>query len=285
MNDKMVEIDLKEIHYLYIYMIQKLFEIFDKYNLKYCAIAGTVLGAVRHNGFIPWDDDIDLGMLRDDYERLLHLSYKINKEQSYFKIEHYSNTKYIDHGLIRVLFKGSKKQPSKYFNGKLAQELHIDIFPLDYVPLEEKDKERQKKQLAKLRRQIYYKSKRASSSFLKTIGLYLQKSLILFKSLNKLCMERDYIASKKYQNVNKQYVCSMMSQYNYDRQTFSLEVYGKPHTHEFETIKILIPEHYDEYLQQLYGTNYMTPIKRAVDDENKVAYINSLIYDEVFINN
>ncbi len=283
MTDNMIKINLSQIQNLYTYFIPKLLEIFDEYDIKYCAIGGTALGAVRHSGFIPWDDDIDLGMLRDDYDRFLELADKINNEHPYFRIEHFSNTKYIDHALIRVLIRNTKRDTNNQFNQKLSQELYIDIFPFDFVPISQKNREKQQKELNKLRRQIYFKSKKKSTSFIKTIGLYLKKVFIFSKSLNKLCKKRDYIASKKYKEVDEGYVCSMMSQYSYDRQTFSLNIFGKLFTHQFETIYILIPEHFVEYLQQLYGMNYMTPIKRSCDDENRIAFVNSQIYDDVFI--
>ena len=59
---------LNKLHELQLEMLQDLQTICEKYNLQYFAVFGTALGAVRHKGFIPWDDDIDVGMLRKDYE-------------------------------------------------------------------------------------------------------------------------------------------------------------------------------------------------------------------------
>ena len=61
---------LKRIWDVEIDLLEKCKAICRKYNLNYCASSGTLLGAVRHEGFIPWDDDIDVGMLREDYNKL-----------------------------------------------------------------------------------------------------------------------------------------------------------------------------------------------------------------------
>ena len=57
-------------------LLEKYIEICSKYNLRYYALGGTLLGAVRHKGFIPWDDDMDLGMPRKDYEKFLEICKK-----------------------------------------------------------------------------------------------------------------------------------------------------------------------------------------------------------------
>ena len=57
-------------------LLEKYIEICSKYNLRYYALGGTLLGAIRHKGFIPWDDDMDLGMPRKDYEKFLEICEK-----------------------------------------------------------------------------------------------------------------------------------------------------------------------------------------------------------------
>ena len=54
-------------------MLKETISFFEEHGLSYFAIGGTLLGAVRHKGFIPWDDDIDLGLPREDYDRLIEL--------------------------------------------------------------------------------------------------------------------------------------------------------------------------------------------------------------------
>ena len=67
---------LAKLHKTQIEILEEFERICEKHNLEYFAIYGTAIGAVRHQGFIPWDDDIDVGMLREDYEKFLEIAKK-----------------------------------------------------------------------------------------------------------------------------------------------------------------------------------------------------------------
>ena len=112
-------------------MVKKLVQICEKYDLKYFMAGGTFLGAVRHKGFIPWDDDIDLGMYRGDYERFLKIA---EKELEFpYKIQTYQNCAahhyYFSH-IVDMRYKvrrlGSLDKREEY--------IWIDIFPYDGLP-------------------------------------------------------------------------------------------------------------------------------------------------------
>ena len=113
-------------------MLEKLDEICQKYSLTYFAYYGTLLGAVRHQGFIPWDDDIDVIMFRNDYEKFQAIAPEEFKEP-YF----YQNT-YTD----RVMWPLSKIRDSRttaaepqfrHLGSTFHQGIFIDIFPFDSV--------------------------------------------------------------------------------------------------------------------------------------------------------
>lgn len=112
-------------------MVKEFLKICEKHNLKYFMAGGTFLGAVRHKGFIPWDDDVDLGMYRDDYEKFLDIA---KRELPYpYEVHTYRNCKehhyYFSH-IIDVRYKvrrmGSLDKREEY--------VWIDIFPYDGLP-------------------------------------------------------------------------------------------------------------------------------------------------------
>lgn len=69
-NNYYISVEMKKVWAVEMQLLKKLLEVCEKHHLKIWAEGGTLLGAVRHQGYIPWDDDIDMAMLRDDYDRL-----------------------------------------------------------------------------------------------------------------------------------------------------------------------------------------------------------------------
>ena len=86
---------MKEVWAVELDMLEKLLSVCKKHDIKIFASGGTMLGAVRHQGFIPWDDDIDMMMFRDDYEKLC----KVAQEE--FEYPYFFQTEYTDVGSLR----------------------------------------------------------------------------------------------------------------------------------------------------------------------------------------
>ena len=110
-------------------VLKKLDEICSQLNLRYFLTYGTLLGAVRHQGFIPWDDDVDVMMPRPDYEKLIEYLQFNEKELSPFKLMHYRTNK-------EYIYPISRFVDTRYWidyegTTDYGLGLFVDIYPLD----------------------------------------------------------------------------------------------------------------------------------------------------------
>ena len=124
---------LRELQLVELELLQEFDRICRKHDIPYCIIAGTMLGAVRHNGFIPWDDDADVALLRDHYERFRTACEKELDPAKYYFQDHVITPGYRwGYGKLRrsdTLFLREHQEHMPYDQG-----VFIDVFPLDAVP-------------------------------------------------------------------------------------------------------------------------------------------------------
>ncbi len=113
-------------------IVKEVIRICDAHGLKYFMLGGTMLGAIRHKGFIPWDDDIDLGMPREDYETFLELAPQ--ELAPHLKIVNYRNDPNYMYYITRVLDTETKVIEERIGNDNKYTNASIDIFPIDGTP-------------------------------------------------------------------------------------------------------------------------------------------------------
>lgn len=133
-NDRLTKLNKNEIKKIELEILKHFTNICDKYRLRYFLAGGTLLGAVRHKGFIPWDDDIDVFMPRPDFEKFIHLFEKINTNK-YLKLSHPWDNREETCGYLTYL-KIIDSRTVKYEKGFERSQggIDIDVFPIDGLP-------------------------------------------------------------------------------------------------------------------------------------------------------
>ena len=113
-------------------ILKQFINICNKENLQYYVVGGTLLGAVRHKGFIPWDDDIDVSMPRQDYEKFLTVAKKYLSEPYFLQTRITDKNTLFNYAKIRNSNTTFIEQSIKKLD--MNHGVFIDIFPLDYYP-------------------------------------------------------------------------------------------------------------------------------------------------------
>lgn len=126
-------IELRRLQLVLLDMLVELDRICKKNNIRYCIIAGTLLGAVRHKGFIPWDDDLDVAMTRGEYERFREVCQTELNDAKFFFQDNTTDPYYL-WGYGRLRCKDSEFVRIGQDHLQMKTGIFLDIFPIDEVP-------------------------------------------------------------------------------------------------------------------------------------------------------
>lgn len=228
-------------------------------DIKYFACAGTVLGAVRHKGFIPWDDDIDVMMLRSEYEKLCSIAGNSFEKPYFFQTEYTDPGSIRGHAQLRNSLTTGIVKNDYQFRKKIPfnQGIFIDIFPLDNIPDSPDEEKKFFKQAIKMygkaeRYRNYYYGINWNTGLKKAIKSLLGLTWKVFHhnynntaygDFEKYIQKNNDIATDRVGIVilrNKRFV-------------FNKTLLGNPRYFPFEFISIPVPEYYEAYLTSTYG--------------------------------
>lgn len=248
-----------------------------KYELTYFAYWGTLLGAVRHNGFIPWDDDMDIAMKREDYNRFLEVAPQ-ELPQSYQILSDYTEEEW-ENTLTRIT-NGNKVD----FDEEKMQEFHncpfvvgIDLFPLDYISRNQEEAEEQKQILTFLGTLLTVLKERkdaeengADIELLQMYNQEIAESLVTLEHLCGVHFDSNMSISRQlyvlYDQIAALFteeesdVLTSMSNYLKSGYIVPKELLQEFTWVPFENTQIRIPNGYDAILRKTYG-DYMIPRK------------------------
>ena len=230
----------------------------NSYNLKYTLVGGTLIGAVRHNGFIPWDDDIDVGMLRKDYDKFIEICDK--ELDKHFYIKDWNNDKLSPNPFLKMKIKHTHYKEKIAKDANVDDGIFIDIFPFDNIPDNGILREFQRIKLFLLKKIVLLKC----NYNLNETGFkrkFLYNSLRLISMTRKLeDWKKSYTQNiKKYNNYETDKVANLCGSYSYDRESIEKEIFNDFISHEFEKYTYSITKGYHEYLSHVYGDYMQLP--------------------------
>ena len=264
--------EIKELQQIELGILLDVDRVCREEGIEYFLGEGTLLGAVRHHGFIPWDDDVDLIMKRPEYERFLQVAQRALGEK--YQVQHFTTVENYWSPFIKIrLVAGEQKYRQQHIahltrnNGP-----YIDIFPMEYVPKEDSPAQRRQSFKIRLfRGMLSYKLGLRRADTLKKKIVRLCACFYSVKRIHKT-LDKTF---KKYASLGKtDYLATLASYHDYKCQTVPASVYDEQLFVDFEGHQLPIPKEYDYLLTKIYG-DYMTPppldqqvIKHHFEDED-----------------
>lgn len=235
-----------------------------KHEIPYVLFCGSALGAVRHNGFIPWDDDLDVSMLRPDYERFLKVAPDELKDAYYLQAE------FSDHWPMNFskLRKNNTTCLEKYYPKDNAshQGIYIDIFPCDNAS--------DKNWICKLQ---FYAARVVVAKALDRRGYVtdskLKKMFMLFCRLLPLKPFHKFAMGKNKNNSSRVHTFLACTA-KYKKGIYKREWFSERTEVDFEGMKAPVSAHYDELLTTMYG-DYMT----LPSEEDRKCKVHAILID------
>lgn len=227
----------------------------EKLNLKYFLVCGSALGAMRHGGFIPWDDDFDVGMYREDYNKFLELAPALLPDGIFLQ-------NYKSDPEFPLVFSKLRNSNTTFIEPLLSKRnmnhgVYMDIFPLDGYPKELSEQ----KKLAR-KKKSYWRKLNCSFNMPSNLSWKGKLSVSIFRALGYHKRTEKTLAKyeamiSKYSVGDTQLICNHGTWYG-ERDYICKEYYGEGSFSVFEGIKVRVPEKCDEYLTALYG-DWRTP--------------------------
>jgi len=251
-----MQVETKELQGKLLSMLKQFHEVCVKNNLVYYMAGGTMLGAVRHKGFIPWDDDVDVVMPREDYNSFKQIAHSILPEN--LEIKFYENEKNSPMHYMKLIDKNTTLIENKYRN--YYEGVYIDLFPLDGAPSDKGVLVKKQKVVGRYISLIVNHCYTDGRHGLRKIYGYIARCFDLGRlhaKVERLITERSYKSSE--------IVGNYLGSYGI-REFVPKRYFGNPIKYQFEDTELYGPEDYDAYLKAIYGDYMqMPPVEKRIN--------------------
>ncbi len=257
--------EMKEIWAVELDLLNEFIHVCQKHNLTYYADGGTILGAARHKGMIPWDDDIDVMMFRDDYEKLCQIA------PNEFQHPYFFQTEYTDPGSLRSHAQLRNSNTTAILESNLDksfrfnQGIFLDIFVIDSVPDDEELFDKQLAQAENFRKKAFrlasyttryevLSNKKIKLILKKLISMLLTCYYKITHRPNKYFVKLEQEISK-YNGTNTKRVAKYFDiPMNKKRRVWDRNYFSDSIELPFEMFSIAVPSGYISILNQFYGS-------------------------------
>lgn len=247
-------------------MLRAFLQVCAALNLKYYLVGGTLLGAVRHGGFIPWDDDIDIGMPREDFDRFVKEG-QPHLPQYYFIQTHRTDPEWPEN-FAKIRDNRTTFVESSMKTKNINHGVYIDIFPLDYYPenpILALSIEMRNKLYRAVINQSFTLPKENKESYIRKVGKKILATFmgLKYRDLSQVLDARETMMKSIAQSSRMKNYCGAWGK----REIVQTEWFGNGRAITFEDIEAVAPKNYHEYLKNIYG-NYM----QLPPEEKRIAH-------------
>ena len=258
---------MKQVWAVEVDLLQQLLDVCRKHHLRVWVADGTLLGAVRHKGFIPWDNDIDVVMLREDYDRLLALPADTFRPPYFLQTPYTDKRYYHAHAQLRNSDTAAIRPSDSHrpFN----QGIFIDIFPLDAVSEDEEQRRHVMRRVRKVTRFLHaYDTPILLSG---RIGLLFRKWKCRWQVWRK-GWQTIYSEVDDMLRAADIRQCPYVAEICFSGYDFLLDkhIFDDTVMLPFENIEVPAPKDYDAFLRAVYGDSYMTPLQTGTAHDDMI---------------